>query len=86
MNKMGEGYLVAGFVLLVLIMVVIAVLLFIFWIWMLLDCLKRDFKNDSDKIVWALVVIFLGAIGAAIYYFAVLIKDKGAEKVKVKKK
>jgi hypothetical protein len=50
---------------------VLGILVFIFWIAMLVDCLKRKFKNDSDRIVWTLVIIFIGIIGALIYYFVV---------------
>jgi hypothetical protein len=43
---------------------------------MLIDCIKRKFKEDSDKIVWVIVIIFTGVIGALIYYFIVKTKDK----------
>ena len=33
--------------------------LLVFWLWMVVDCLKRDFKRDIDKVVWVLVLIFL---------------------------
>jgi hypothetical protein len=49
----------------------VGVLAFIFWIAMLIDCLKKKFKNETDKIVWTLVIIFTGLIGAVIYYFVV---------------
>src|SRR3989338_3153778 len=56
--------------------VAIGVLLFLFWLWMLIDCLKRNFKGDYEKIVWILVMIFLHILGAVIYYFVVKIGDK----------
>ena len=43
---------------------------------MLIDCVKRDFKNDNEKIAWVLVIALLGFLGAAVYYFAVKINDK----------
>ena len=55
-------------------------LLFAFWIWMIVDCAKRKFKNDNEKIVWILVLIFLSLLGAVIYYFAIKIQDKGKVK------
>ena len=66
--------LFAGFGLIVLAAVLF---LFVFWIWMIIDCLKRDFKKDVEKIVWILVLIFLHLLGAIIYYFVVKIPDKG---------
>ncbi len=49
-----------------LIAVCIAVLLFAFWIWMLVDCIRNERLNDTEKVVWALVIIFLHALGALI--------------------
>jgi len=63
-----------------LIAVTIGVLLFLFWLWMLVDCLKRNFKGDYEKIVWVLVMIFLHVLGAVIYYFVVKVGEKKAGK------
>ena len=62
--------------------VAIGVLLFLFWLWMLIDCLKRDFKGNYDKIVWVLVMVFLHILGALIYYFVVKVQDNKAGKGK----
>lgn len=59
-----------------LIMLALTILIFVFWISMLIDSIKRKYKEDSDKIVWVLVIIFTGIIGALIYYFIVKTKDK----------
>ena len=70
-----------GFMMLMMFLTIfLALLLFIFWIWMIVDCAKRNFKNDTDKIVWILVIIFLSLIGAAIYYFVVKVNDKNIKK------
>ena len=37
--------------------VIIAILFVIFWIWMIIDCAKRKFKNDLEKIIWILVIV-----------------------------
>jgi hypothetical protein len=60
----------------VLIMVILGILIFVFWVLMLVDCVTRKFKEDSEKIVWVLVIIFTGIIGASIYYFIVKAKKK----------
>lgn len=49
---------------------------FIFWLMMLLDCVKRDFAKPNDKVIWVLVIIFIQAIGALIYYFVVKKKSQ----------
>ncbi len=41
------------------------------WIWMLVDVVKRDFTGENDKLVWVLVVVLAGWIGALVYYFVV---------------
>ena len=77
---MAAESLIGGFVLLIVLLwlaiIVIGILAFIFWILMLIDCAKRNFKKDNDKIIWVLIIIFTGIIGAIIYYF-VIKKRKG---------
>ena len=67
-----------------LIAILAGIFLFVFWLWMLVDCLKRDFKKDYEKIVWVLVMIFLHLLGAIIYYFVVKISKKVVVKEKKK--
>lgn len=49
----------------------------IFWILMIIDAVKRKFPKEEDKIVWVLVVVLMGIIGALIYYLMIKKKDKG---------
>jgi hypothetical protein len=65
------GSFVLFFFLIWFVMIIACVLLFIFWIFMIIDVAKREFKKENDKIVWILVVILAGFIGAIIYYFAI---------------
>ncbi|TXK33872.1 PLDc_N domain-containing protein [Pontibacter qinzhouensis] len=39
----------------------------ILWLWALVDLLKSDFKNQTNKLVWTLVIIFLPVLGALLY-------------------
>lgn len=48
----------------------------IFWIFMIVDCAKREFKNDNDKVVWIILLALTHLLGATIYYFAVKKQDK----------
>jgi len=68
---MALAAMAIGFMFFMLIIVILLVLGLIFWIAMIIDCAKRNFKKDSEKIVWILVLIFLGVLGAIIYYFIV---------------
>lgn len=52
------GFGVIGFGLLGLVLQIIAII----------DILRSNFKNDSDKIIWILVVVFLHLIGAILYF------------------
>ena len=68
----AAGGLFAGFFVIWAIMVLAGIALFIFWIFMLIDVFKRtNWKQESDKTLWILLVILLGYLGAIIYYFAV---------------
>ena len=58
----------------------VVVFLFVFWIKMIIDCTKRDFQGENEKVVWFLVIVLLGFLGATIYYFAVKLDDKNIKK------
>ena len=65
-----------GAILLIPFFILIGLFFFVVWIIMLVDCLKRKFKEDSEKIIWVLVIIFAGFIGALIYYFMIYKENK----------
>jgi uncharacterized membrane protein len=65
MNFMGMAFGFGIALLFYLIIAGISILAFIFWILMLVDCIKRKFKEDSEKL-----------IGALIYYFVVKYKKR----------
>lgn len=41
----------------------------VMWIWMLVDCLKYEPSEGNDKVIWVLLMVFLGIIGSLLYYF-----------------
>ncbi len=59
-----------GMILLFLLCFALVIFLTVFWVLMIIDCAKRK-MSDSERVVWILVLVFLGFIGATIYYFAV---------------
>lgn len=65
---------------------IVGLVFFVLWIWMLIDCLSRkEYAGDNDKMLWALVIIFAGIIGAGLYYFLVKRKaEEGMPKEQVK--
>ena len=50
----------------------IAVVLFgvFFWIKCIVEIVKSEFKQKDQQIIWLLVTILMGFVGALIYYFA----------------
>jgi len=56
-------------------LILLGLLFFVMWIMMLVDAATRKYKNDTDKVVWVLVVVLLGIIGALVYYFVIFAKD-----------
>lgn len=62
----------------------------VYWILMLIDVVKRDnWESENDKVLWILVVLLAGIVGAVIYRFVVISKLGKAGKateVKVVKK
>jgi hypothetical protein len=41
----------------------------IFWIWMLIDVAGSKALDETEKIVWVLIIVFTHSIGALIYFF-----------------
>lgn len=39
----------------------------ILWIWALIDIIRSEFADSTNKIIWVLVIIFLPVIGALLY-------------------
>ena len=40
----------------------------IFWIVELVDCARRVFRDPTEKIMWALIIVLTHGIGALIYW------------------
>ena len=39
-----------------------------FWIYALIEIISDEYKNDTDKIIWFLLVFFLPFVGTILYY------------------
>lgn len=69
-----------------ILFVPVFVFVIVFWLWMLIDCLKRpDDKfaigGNNAKLIWILVIIFTGLIGALIYYFLIKRTDSHQDRL-----
>jgi hypothetical protein len=38
------------------------------WIWAIVDIINSRFREDSTKIIWILLVIFLPFLGTLLYF------------------
>lgn len=64
----------------------VLVFLIVFWLWMLIDCLKRQdgmfkFGGNNARLIWILVIILTGVIGAVIYYFLIKKTDSHEDRI-----
>lgn len=58
------------FALFFVLLIPLALALLGFWLWMLIDCATKEPDQGNNKIVWILVIVLAGWIGALIYFFA----------------
>ena len=65
-QKMGADYVSKFVEKIFLIILPIIIIFSAFWFWMLIDCIKRQFK---DKTMWILLIVFFNFIGAILYFF-----------------
>lgn len=47
----------------------LSIALLALWIWMIVEVATKEPAQDPDRLMWLLIVILLGWIGAAVYYF-----------------
>jgi hypothetical protein len=47
----------------------IAIAGFVFWIRMLVECVTREPDDGNDKLIWILIIVLAGWLGALLYYF-----------------
>lgn len=75
----GAGLMVSALIGLILLFT-LGVLAF--WIWMIVDCAQREFPppNQNQKVVWILVIVLAGWIGALIYFFVVRMGSRSPSK------
>ena len=56
-------------VLALLVAAAIGLACFAFWIWMLIHAITNKGLDNTERIIWVLVVLFLHVLGALIYFF-----------------
>lgn len=39
----------------------------VLFLWALIDCIRREFTNPNDKILWLVLIILIGWIGPILY-------------------
>jgi len=71
----GAGGDILSFLLFIILLAVIIGIV-VFWLMMIVNCVERDFRREGDKISWTLINIFLGIIGALLYYYRIKKKSK----------
>jgi TM2 domain-containing membrane protein YozV len=54
-------------ILLLLLVFALGIGVFALWIWSIVDILRSDFKKESDKIVWLVLVVGLHLLGSLLY-------------------
>lgn len=64
-----QGLLGIFFSLFFLVIPLIVFGLIAFWVWMIVDCVTKESPQGNDRIVWLIIILLTGWIGALIYYF-----------------
>ena len=52
-----------------LVFLLVGLAVFAFWLWMLIDAIRHAPSENNLKLIWILVIILAGIIGALIYFF-----------------
>ena len=50
-------------------MIALSLLGLVFMIWAVVDCAKNETDENNNRLIWILIILLLGWIGALVYYF-----------------
>ncbi len=50
-------------------LILVAVAFCILWVYVVVDIMRSEFTVPTNKIVWLLLVLFVGPLGITLYYF-----------------
>lgn len=53
----------------ILLVLIIAVLPVILIIWAIIDLVSSQFTDSTNKLIWAIIILFMPFIGAILYLF-----------------
>jgi hypothetical protein len=75
----GFAGLMSVFICLYVLALIAGIFFFVVWIIALVDCAKREnlefpSPSENSKVLWILIVVLAGGVGAIIYYFLVMKK------------
>ena len=51
------------------LMILVVIIATVFWIWMLIDAIRNPRLDDSQRLIWILVIVLTSWVGALIYFF-----------------
>jgi len=52
----------------VFLLIALGLSTFGFWLYALIEIISDEFKSDTDKVLWFLLVFFLPFVGTIVYY------------------
>ncbi|MEK6889103.1 MAG: PLDc N-terminal domain-containing protein [Nanoarchaeota archaeon] len=56
--------------------ILFGIVIVIFWIWMIVDCAKRNFRSNIEKIIWIVIIVFGRLLGALVYLLVIKLYNK----------
>jgi|GEM_PF-2586625 len=68
--------IITGITIIILLVFTILIAGMVFSIIMLIDNIKRRFKNSEEQVLWLILQLIFGIIAAIVYYFVIYRKQK----------
>ena len=53
----------------VLLLISVGIAIFASWLYAIIEIITDEYKNDTDKILWFLLVFFFPFVGTILYFF-----------------
>lgn len=53
------------------VMMLLVMVSFALWLMMFIDCIQRNFPDPNQKLLWVVILLVAGVLGALIYYLMI---------------
>jgi hypothetical protein len=67
-TPIGLQHLTAIFAAVSVVCILVFLTLFVAWLYVIVDILRSEFKNNTDKMIWFIFIMFMPPLAVPLYF------------------